>query len=208
MRNLVRVSMLLVALYLVAPAQAMAQGMDQFNPHPYIGVGLGAFGLKGSAPGYSQSNTEFGGYVNAGINFNDYLGVELRLGTTTKGSKSFPPGTFNGVAIATPYTVDIQPDYLLAYLVKLQYPASPEMNLYALLGASTARGKFTMSAPGASASISKTKTAFTWGVGGDYNLNNQVSAGIEFVQYWNDVTVETNTKFSVWGAVANATYHF
>lgn len=206
MKNLVRASMLLVAMYLVAPAQAMAQGIGQVDIHPYIGVGLGAFGLKESEPGFSQSNTEFGGFVNAGISFNEYLAVELRAGTTTKGSQSNPAGTPIGYAV--PNTTKIWPDYFLSYLAKLQYPASPQVNVYALLGATTADFKGTLSGPGVSFSNSKTKTGFTWGVGGDYNVNNQVSAGIEFVQYWNDVTIATNSKASIWGVTANAAYHF
>jgi len=59
------------------------------------------------------------------------------------------------------------------------------------------------------------KSGISYGVGVDYNLGNQLSANIEWVQYWNNVAlgstksaVGTSPKAKIWGLVAGLDYRF
>ena len=132
MKNMMRVSMLIAALCLAWPGQAKAADIGDLSLHPYMGVGLGLYHLKFSQPGFSQSNNVFGGYLQLGSDFNDYLGAELRIGTTAKGSNTYTGGT-----------VDLTSDYMFSYLLKLQYPTTPELRIYGLIGGTTGKAKIT-----------------------------------------------------------------
>ncbi|TLS67199.1 porin family protein [Mariprofundus erugo] len=186
------------AMMLMGGAAAQAQDMA-----PYAGVGIGAFGLEYQEPGLNQKNTVFGGYGKFGIDVNDYFGVELRLGATTKGSKSYAVGSLGS---AVPFSLSFKDDYFLSYLAKLQYPASQDFRVYAMLGATSASIKRTSGALGINDSAKK--TAFSYGVGADFNVTEQISAGAEWMQYWNNVTVGSGIKMKMWGAVGTASFHF
>ena len=53
---------------------------------PYTGIGIGAFGLEFSENAGSINKTVFGGYGKVGVDIGDYLGAELRIGSTASGS--------------------------------------------------------------------------------------------------------------------------
>jgi opacity protein-like surface antigen len=195
----------MVGMMAISTGVAQAGSIQDFNPTPYVGIGLGVYGLHESEPGYSQNNDEFGGYVNAGVNFNDYLGLELRVGTATKGSQTNPAGT---LGVPTVWTADLQADYLISYLAKLQYPVNPQFNVRAMLGATTAHLKATLVAAGVAASNSATHTGFSYGLGADYNVNSNLTAGVEWLQYWTDETFYPNSKATLWSVVADVGYHF
>lgn len=166
---------------------------------PYAGAGIGAFGLEYKDSTVSQKNTVFGGFGKMGVDVNPYLGAELRIGTTGSGTKSYTGATTSR---------KISDSYFLSYLAKFQFPASEDFNIYALVGGTTAKFKLTTNTTSASA----TKTGVSYGAGFDYNLQNQWSAGLEWMQYWTNVklptTFGTGAKAKIWGAVASATYHF
>jgi len=196
----------MAALTLAAlPANVQAQ---DFDVKPYVGAGLGAFGLelKGTnGTVYSQKNTVFGGYVKLGADIGDYLGAELRVGATGSGTQSNPAGTMGSTV---PFDGKIQATSLVSYLGKVQFPATPDLKLYALLGGTTAKFKFTATSTVGSGSSSGTKTGFTYGVGAEYSFQDTLSAGIEWVQYWTNVNAYLDGKVKIWGVTANAAYHF
>jgi opacity protein-like surface antigen len=203
MKNIVRAAMLLGVMYLASPGQAMAAGIDQFGFHPYMGLGLGAYNLQlkiNSVP-VSQNNTAFGGYLQLGSDFNDYLGAELRIGTTNKESSTHATGSLSQ-----------QEDYMFSYLLKLQYPTTPDLRIYALLGGTTAKDKVSGTAVSAAvaSAASGTKTAFSFGAGVDYRIADQLRAGVEWVRYANDITVDstTGTKLTIDGYTATLKYLF
>jgi len=176
----------------VQPAQA--QNLDV---KPYVGVGIGAFGLEIKDTGVNIKNTVFGGYGKVGANIGDYLGVELRIGSTASGSKVSP--------IDPTVIPKVKADYFLSYLGKLQFPVTPDFKIYALLGGTTAKLKLTNNI---GFNANPTKTGFTYGFGAEYYLQDKLSVGGEWMQYWTNVTVGTNLEAKVWGATATVAYHF
>ncbi len=201
---------LAVALLLLSIAPATVAHANDMDIRPYMGVGMGAFGIEYSDSAISQRKTTFGGFVKGGADIGDYFGLELRLGTTTKGSKDYAAGTLGAAA----GTFEASADYFVSYLAKLQVPASDELKPYALLGGTTASFKTTNSSTGLSSS--KAKTGFSYGFGIDYNLGNQFSVSGEWMQYWTNVNLGTsyapapgtNPKAKIWGIVAAVDYHF
>ncbi|KON47857.1 porin family protein [Mariprofundus ferrooxydans] len=194
----------LVGAAMIMAGSVTAQAQD-FKP--YAGVGIGAFGLemKDTSINFKQKNTVLGGFAKFGVDVNDYFGAELRVGTTAKGDKTYGVG---GVAAGSPAgTIGQKADYFVSYLAKLQYPVSQDFRLYAMLGATTAKSKITMT-PALGTGSSKTKTGFSYGAGGDFTVNDQLSVGAEWMQYWTNVTVTTNGKVKIWGAVGTLTMHF
>jgi len=193
----------------MAPIAAQAGDMDV---KPYMGVGVGAFGLEYKDTAISQKQTTFGGFIKGGADIGDYFGVELRVGTATSGSKSYGAGTLGAAA----GTFKTTATYFVSYLAKFQVPASAELKPYILVGGTTAKFKSTNSATTTSAS--KAKTGISYGAGIDYAFADQFSANVEWMQYWNNVKLGTNyatapvgatdSKAKIWGIVAAVDYHF
>jgi len=196
----------MAALALVVSPLVGAQAQD-FDVKPYVGVGLGAFGLevKDTNAVFSQNETVFGGYAKVGADIGDYLGGELRIGATSSGTQSNPVGT-GGSTIA--FDSKLQADYFFSYLVKLQFPATQDLKLYALLGGTTAKMKFTASAAGVTGGVSGTKTGFSYGLGAEYSLQDMLSVGLEWMQYWNNVGAFVDGNAKLWGVVVTGAYHF
>lgn len=200
------------ALMLAGMGSANVAHASDMDVRPYLGVGMGAFGLEYKDTAISQKRTVFGGFVKGGADIGDYFGLELRLGTTSSGNKSYAAGTLGTAA----GTFETTASYFASYLAKLQVPASDELKPYVLLGGTTAKFKATNSATAASAS--KAKTGFTYGAGIDYRLSDTFSANVEWMQYWTNVKLgtgytpapagATNSKARIWGAVAAVDYHF
>lgn len=165
---------------------------------PYAGVGLGGFGLEYSDNTASINKTAFGGYTNFGAEFGDYFAAELRIGATGSISKAFP-GTTSTFKVPT----------FFSYLGKIQFPATSDLKLYGLIGATTAKLKGTNTI---GFNRTETKTGLSYGVGADYTVQDKLSIGAEWVQYWNKVNLPStwgpNAKAKIWGAVITAKYHF
>ena len=192
----------MAALTLVAfpVAGAMAQDLDgdddirvdtdnDFDIRPYAGAGLGAFGLEFKNTASNLKKTVFGGYGKLGADIGDYLGVELRVGGTASGTKN------NTKLQASPF---------FSYLGKVQFPATPDLKLYAMLGGTTAKFKV--------GNQSKSKSGFSYGFGAEYFLQDTLSVGAEWMQYWTNVKLGTafgtDAKAKLWGAVVTGAYHF
>jgi len=204
MRKYIYAALAALSLAVIPVSSAMAQDMDgdndvrmdtdnDFDIRPYVGAGIGAFGLELKNTAGSQKNTVFGGYAKAGVDIGDYLGAELRLGTTGSGTTG---------------TTKLSESYFISYLAKVQYPASSDLNVYAMLGGTTANFKRTVSG----VESSKSKTGFSYGFGAEYYLQDTLSIGGEWMQYWTNVKLGTafgtDAKAKMWGAVGTVAYHF
>jgi len=164
---------------------------------PYVGIGVGLFAiglnindpLVGSA---TQRNSTWGSFIKAGVDVNDYFGGELRIGTTGKPSTDWGPGLPVGSGFITTVSsnVSTKVDYFISYLGKIQYPASDSYKIYGLLGGTTAKYSTSLSLAGLNVDSNKTKTGFTYGAGMEVNLNDSTSIGIEWVEYWTNVTID------------------
>lgn len=176
---------------------------------PYLGVGLGVFGLEYTEPGVTQKNNVFGGFIKGGLDINDYFGVEMRIGATDNGKTTYPAGFVTGSV--APTTVAQSFDSFVSLLAKLQYPVSPDMRLYAMLGSTSATYKqtYTPVPPGFVASQSVTKAGLSYGVGFEADINDSFFGGLEWMQYWTNVKLNTTgTKMKMWGATASVSYGF
>jgi len=178
---------------LMISTNAQAQGME-----PYIGIGGGIFAIQlelndplvGSA---SQRNPTWGSFIKAGVDVNEYFGGELRIGTTGTPSTDWGPGLPVGSGLITlvPSNVSTKIDYFFSYLGKIQYPVSDSYKIYVLLGGTTAKYTDSLSIAGFNFNGSNTKTGFTFGGGVEVNLNQRTSIGIEWIEYWTNVTLDT-----------------
>lgn len=193
------------AMMMVASAGAQAQDIKT-----YAGLGIGAFGLEYKDSVISQRKTTFGGYGKYGVELNDYVALELRVGATSFGKKSYPAGTLG----ASAGTFKTSADYFISYLARFQTPVADDFNVYALAGGTTA--KFNVSNSATALSATKVKSGFSYGFGGDYVLGNQFSVGAEWVQYWTNVKLGstfapspgTSSQVKLWGAVGTLNYAF
>jgi len=204
MRKYLYLTMAALSLVILPVAGVYAQnfgGDNDFDIRPYAGVGIGAFGLEFKDDTGSVKKTVFGGYGKVGVDIGDYLGAELRFGSTASGSKLSP--------LDPTITVTMSDDYFLTYLGKLQYPVTPDLHLYTMLGATTAKIKLTNSI---GFNQSQTKTGFSYGFGTNYYVQNTLSVGAEWMQYWSNVKLSNafgpNAKEKIWGAVVTVAYHF
>ena len=200
MRKYLYMTMAALSLAVLPVAGVYAQDFDgdndvrmdtdnDFDIRPYAGVGIGAFGLELKSPTVNQKNTVFGGFGKVGADIGDYLGAELRFGSTSSGTTG---------------NTKLSDSYFISYLAKVQYPVTLDFRPYALIGGTTSKFKVTT----AGVETSNTKTGFSYGFGADYYLQDQLSIGGEWMQYWTNVNIGTNAEAKIWGATATVAYHF
>ncbi len=205
MRKYLHITIAALCLAALPLANAEAQDLDgdndirvdsdgDFDIRPYTGFAAGAFGLElRDSAGYSQKSTVFGGYAKLGADIGDNLGAELRIGSSSSGTKG---------------NTKLSDSYFISYLAKLQMPLAPDFKVYALLGGTTANFKKTT----AGTAKSQSKTGFSYGLGGDFHLDDRLAAGAEWVQYWTNVKLGTalgpNNKAKLWGIMGSLSYHF
>jgi len=143
-----------IVLIMAAPTSALAAGEH------YIGVGLGALNLGNGV----NKKLAFGGYLQIGHHFSEYFGAEVRLGATTSNTAD------------SPLSGKQRMDFVAHYL-KPQYPFTEALTGYALIGFAVVHS--TYQAPG-QAKQSKNRIGYAYGLGLDYQLNDDYSAGIEW----------------------------
>ncbi len=215
MRKYLHITLAVLCLAVIPATVVQAQDLygntrsgtgGNFDIKPYAGIGIGAFGLEVKDPGViTQKNTVFGGYGKFGADIGDYLGVEVRVGTTSSGSQSYP------AAASVPFNFKLSSDYFISYLAKFQYPVAVDFKPYVMLGGTTAKIKGTVSALGVSGSASAMKTGLSYGFGANYYVAGNLSVGGEWMQYWTNVKLPSfgpNIEAKIWGATATAAYHF
>ena len=201
MRKYLYIAAALLGFAMLPMVNAQAADNDGFKP--YAGVGIGMFGLEftNNSGTANFNQTVFGGYGKAGADIGDYFGLELRVGATAKGSET-----------KTTATSTFKVNYLISYLAKAQYPVSPEFKVYALFGGTTAQLKSTDST---GFNDKPSKTGLSYGVGAEYRMQDSLSVGAEWMQYWTNIKLDpapskygAGAKFKIWGAVGTLAYHF
>jgi len=170
---------------------------------PYIGIGGGVFSTKyaeqGALGGLVLDKTTWGSFIKAGVDYQQYMGLELRSGLTGSISDTFPAGTLGSI---TPIDLKVKTTNFISYFAKVQYPVSRSFRVYALLGGTAGRFKVT-SSRGLRGAATTWKSAFSYGAGAEYKFRSKGSIGIEWIQYWNDVPLaivsNTTSKASMYG---------
>jgi len=199
---------LMKRLMMVMAALIAVSGTAQADDSQFfIGFGSGVFGLEYSEAGFKQKTSTYGGFVKMGANYNDYLGVEVRVAATGRAKQSYSAGIL-GAASAFDYSLSSQ---FVSYLAKLQYPVTSDIRTYALFGGTTAKLKRTLSAPviaGTLATDKTTETGFTYGAGAEYFVSDQLSLGAEWLQVWTDVHIASGITARIWTANGSLNYYF
>lgn len=206
MKNIFRLICLTFGLCLTTlPTQAL-----EFEP--YTGGGLGAFVIDAGPGGH----TVFGAYGILGADLHENFGVELRagnIGGISSAAVTFPPGQVtNAVAFIinpalTPVEIDV--DWFVSYLLKLQYPIDEKLRLYGLIGGTTLHSNIYFINLGRTGHT--TKTTLSFGGGADYRFNSQWLMGIDVMIYANDASTDLGDRFTgldVWGLTATLKYKF
>ena len=170
---------------------------------PYIGLAAGTFNLK-----YTQNKPQgtvgtnkwtWGTFLKAGVNYRDYIGLELRSGLTGRVSEIIPA---NAVGNARPVNLSIGADGFFSYLIKPQYPIADLYKVYGVFGGTVARFRVRGSS-GVGLVSSTWKSGFTYGLGMEYKFRLKGSLAIEWVEYWSDVPMwigaRTTSKASIRG---------
>jgi len=171
---------------------------------PYIGVGGGVFGAKyaeqGVLGGLELSKTTWGGFIKAGVDFQQYMGLELRTGISGAVSTVLPAGTIGSIR---PIGLEIQTTNFISYLAKAQFPVTRKFRIYGLLGGTAGRFQIA-SAGGLRGAVTTWKSAFSYGGGAEYKFRSKGSIGVEWVQYWRNVPLSivsnATSKASLYGA--------
>ncbi len=201
MRKILRLVSIFVFMgLLAAPAAVPARDFDgdrdyridtdnDFDLRPYVGGGIGGFGLELKNATVNQKETVFGGYGKIGVDIGDYLGAELRFGSTGSGTTG---------------NIKLSDSYFLSYLGKVQFPVTPDFRVFGMIGGTTARFKKTVS--GVEAAY--TETGLSYGGGAEYYVQDVLSVGGEWTQYWTNVNILPTDEVKIWGATATLSYHF
>jgi len=156
---------------------------------PYVGIGIG--GYSKDVGGATGTTTVFGGFGQFGADIGDYFGAELRLGTSS--TTSITSGGVN---------IDLNLDYAFSYLGKLQAPITESIRIYTLLGGTTGQVTGKINTPGFGFAASGTNTlsvkttSFSIGGGLDFQIQDSLSIGAEYMRYYSDVSgFSANLKF-------------
>jgi len=128
---------------------------------PYVGLGIGAFNLGSGV----TKKAVAGGYLQLGDDFSEYLGAEVRIGTTGK----------------TGEELTLQPrmkiEYYGAAFLKPKYQFDDQWMGYALLGIATVRSSYSETGL---AVQKKTRTGYAYGLGLQYRVADSYSLGLEY----------------------------
>lgn len=182
-----------VALFSASVSTAYAE-----DSRMYAGIGVGMLGIEYKEPGLdiNQNNPAMIAYF--GVDYNEYLGVEVRVGGSTDGDSTVG---------ATKVELSAS---LVSLLAKMQYPVAQDFSVYALVGGTSAtlNRKQTTLAGAVLIDDKATKASVSFGAGAKFSINEQMSLGAEWMQYWTKTNVGTNISAKIWGAGANFTYHF
>jgi len=171
---------------------------------PYVGIGGGVFSTKyaeqGALGGLVLDKTTWGSFIKAGVDYQQYMGIELRTGLTGSASNTFPAGTIGSI---TPIDLKVQTTNFISYFAKFQYPVTQKLRVYAILGGTAGRFKVT-SSRGLRGSAVTWKSSISYGGGAEFKFRSKGSISAEWIQYWNDVPLAiaagATSKASMYGA--------
>lgn len=138
----------------------------------YVGGQVGATKSKISAGDYSESFNFTTLSVLAGYNFNDNFAVEARLGTGVK-SEKYRDGT---------YTDEYSVSNKQLLFIRGNVPLSESFSLYGLAGLGSVKLKYEEEYTLSTDTGTIKADGFTWGVGGQFKINSNWAANLEYVQ--------------------------
>jgi len=179
---------------LVFALLGLIQTAQAIEFQPYVGGGLGHVLMNIEVDGVrsDRPDSTFGGYASIGFDYGEYVGGELRIGTT--GTASFAVGGIN---------FDTSVDWFLSYLAKLQFPVSEQFKIFTMAGGTTTSVTTTITTPGllfintGTNNISQTMTNGSFGAGADFQTGDQWEVGIEVMLYASGFsTLTANLRYS------------
>ena len=150
----IRLALMLFAFSLLAPLPALAAGDH------YVGLGLGALNLGNGL----NKQAAFGGYLQIGHHFSEYLGAEVRIGATANAS------------VSSPKAAKERMDFVAHYL-KPQVAITSEWTGYGLIGFAVTHSSYKENT---GAKLTKNRIGIAYGLGLDYQYSDDYSAGIEW----------------------------
>ena len=165
----------------------------------YVGIGYG-FGTAEADAGVYQfdvieSQTVDNIALQAGYNFNQYIAVEGRYNI----------GLDEDVAYSDGYTDTVSVDTLAIY-AKPQYPVTPELSVYGLLGYAWN----TLNSLDGDVDVD----GFAWGLGAKYEVYTDVEVFIDYTSVYDDTeTFDTYSGLidvdeNIYNVTVGATYKF
>ncbi len=160
--------LLLTALALCASPAAAE------NIKVYTGMGLGGFSVDygNDATGAAiKGNSTFGGYLSIAADLNPYLSFEARYGRS--GSSTLKRNGANWAG----HSVTI--DGLSSMLIRPQFPIERYGHIYALLGTSSGKLRYTSGGT----EKTTTKSGFSYGAGFKVHIQDTFSVGLEYTRY-------------------------
>lgn len=125
----------------------------------YVGIGVGDFRLGNGI----EKKTAVGGYLQLGHNFSDWLGAEIRLGST------------GSVNVTQPAAAKERIDFV-AHFLKPYYEVSDRLNLYGLVGFAVTHSSYQQTG---GAKQTKNRIGFAYGLGMEYRLSDDYSASLD-----------------------------
>ncbi|PIP01556.1 MAG: hypothetical protein COW18_04790 [Zetaproteobacteria bacterium CG12_big_fil_rev_8_21_14_0_65_54_13] len=172
----------------------------------YAALEGGSYSLKyvesGTLRGFSATKTTIpAAILRLGVDYG-YIGGELRFGLMQTKSRTYPAGTLNHTA---PFTLNFHNGPFFSYLGKVQYPISDAFNVYALLGGTMSKFSLTPFGSGTHLDYAAVKTGLSYGFGVEYKPRPLFAIGLEWMQYWSNVTTsmsngnESKTSFGGFG---------
>jgi opacity protein-like surface antigen len=187
MKETVKVALASSLMFIFSlPAQAF---------EPYVGAGFGVYSLGNGV----TKGTVTGGYVQLGHDFSEFFGAEVRIGASGNTGEELTPQPRMGI------------DYFAAAYLKPRYEFSDQFMAYALLGVATMRASYSEAAL---PKQRKTRTGYAYGLGLQYQLNDDYSVGGEFSHMLskpatNATAIKTNFQGLETNAFSmSAKYHF
>lgn len=188
MKRTLKIAGLALAMALGATSAQAAE----LDIKPYAGFGVGAFNMDaGFGSAYAV-----GGFGILGIDLHENFAAELRAGTTGNAS----------VTVAGILPTENSADWFVSYLGKVKMPIGDQLGVYGLAGATTMKAKFAT----LGASLTKTTTSFSFGGGLEYDMDDQLHIGAEWVQYANEANATSPTfpGIDMWGISGTLRYNF
>ena len=144
----------------------------------YFGLGYGFLSVDRNTiiPGNNNNFDEGTGdydqiLIQAGYKFNSYIALDARywLGLGDNAWATISDNTIQSVAEIDAFGLYIKP----------MYPATPSLDLYALLGYATIDYSITNGSSG-------DLDGFSWGLGASYEFNNNVAVFVDYTQLYDD----------------------
>ena len=196
---------LLVSLALSASAFAEDTSDKTFDGDFYVGIGYGYTDNSNKIGNVDTDASTNNVLIQAGYDFNKYIGIEARLWEGVGGTDATQTGGL------FPGTYDVSDSYAWGAYVKPQFPILDSLNVYGMLGYAVTSLKYN--------GTDTSTDGFSWGLGAEYyildnsslfvdyvNLGSQDSA--TFVYVPSGATQDTSASIDVYSVNVGIKYKF